>query len=125
LQQRGGSLSAIVNCSFHPAMNPPRPALAFLVGTLLTASAWAGHRHHSHFGFYVGVPWGYPAPYYYEPAPRIIVLPPSPPPVYIEQTPAPATSSWYYCDAARAYYPYVRECPGGWIPVSPSPSHLP
>src|SRR6266850_835022 len=26
-------------------------------------------------------------------------------------------SSWYYCNDAKAYYPYVRECPSGWRQV--------
>jgi len=29
------------------------------------------------------------------------------------------TSSWYYCDATRSYYPYVRECSSGWRQVAP------
>ena len=66
----------------------------------------------------------YPRPVYY-PAP-VAVVPYSPPPQYIEQ-PAPQSSShyWYYCSEAGAYYPYVRECPGGWqqvVPQPPSPS---
>jgi len=28
-------------------------------------------------------------------------------------------SSWYYCNDAKAYYPYVRECPSGWKQVVP------
>ena len=26
-------------------------------------------------------------------------------------------SSWYYCNDAKAYFPYVRECPSGWLQV--------
>jgi FKBP-type peptidyl-prolyl cis-trans isomerase FkpA/FKBP-type peptidyl-prolyl cis-trans isomerase FklB len=26
-------------------------------------------------------------------------------------------SFWYYCNDAKAYYPYVRECPSGWLQV--------
>lgn len=37
---------------------------------------------------------------------------------YIEQ---PAPSYWYYCEGAKAYYPYVRECAGGWLTVVPQP----
>ena len=32
---------------------------------------------------------------------------------------AGAQGSWYYCDAAHAYYPYVATCPGGWRAVAP------
>ena len=33
----------------------------------------------------------------------------------------PPDPYWYYCRAANAYYPYVRECPGGWERYLPSP----
>ena len=40
--------------------------------------------------------------------------------------PPPAqTSYWYYCAASRAYYPYVNECPGGWMKVLPQPPGQP
>jgi hypothetical protein len=54
-------------------------------------------------------PWYVPPPVILYQTPTAYV-PPSPPPAY-----------WYYCDAAQAYYPYVRECPGGWTPVVPAP----
>lgn len=50
--------------------------------------------------------------------PPVILAPVRPPPVvYLPQT-SPA-SFWYYCDAYRAYYPQVGECPGGWRTVPP------
>lgn len=99
-----------------------------------TAPAWADRGHGGvRFGVYMGPPvWGpmyYPQPYYYPPyAP--IVIERAPPPVYIEQAapvaPPPAqTSYWYYCAASRAYYPYVNECPGGWMKVLPQPPGQP
>jgi hypothetical protein len=113
-------------------------ALVALAAGLLTAgpaSAWGGHGHRSHvfvgfnFGFPAYYPAYYPAPYYspyyyYPPAPvyysPVIV---QSPPVYTErQDIAPAAQNyWYYCSAAKGYYPYVRECPGGWQKVSPTP----
>ena len=27
---------------------------------------------------------------------------------------------WAYCRSAQGYYPYVPECPGGWLPVLPT-----
>jgi FKBP-type peptidyl-prolyl cis-trans isomerase FkpA len=33
-------------------------------------------------------------------------------------------SFWYYCDDAKAYYPYVRECPSGWQKVVPQTAPL-
>jgi hypothetical protein len=28
---------------------------------------------------------------------------------------------WAYCQDPEGYYPYVPDCPGGWIPVVPTP----
>jgi hypothetical protein len=80
------------------------------------------------FGFgypYWGGPWwAYPPPYYYYPAPVVVQQPVT----YVEQnpqavsTPAANAGWWYYCDQSRGYYPYVRECPGGWQRVPPTPS---
>ncbi len=106
-------------------------ATLFIACSLVAQVAWADHRHRSHFGVYVGTPWIYPPPYAYYPPPyayyppRVVVLPASPPPVYVEQTPvvAPApAANWYYCEPSRGYYPYVRECPTGWVAVAPTPT---
>lgn len=92
-----------------------------------------GHEHHEghlrgsiFFGpafFWPGYGAPFDDPFYsYPPAPTMI----EPPPVYIEKgdgnSPPDADTSgqlWYYCEAAGAYYPYVRECPGGWKAVTP------
>ena len=71
--------------------------------------------------------WGYPGwwggapyPYYYGAQPLVIQQPPT---EYIQQGPAPSQQSyWYYCQNAGAYYPYVKECPGGWMQVVPQPA---
>ncbi len=53
---------------------------------------------------------------------------PPPPPVEARRpsapepaTPVPEEYRWYYCEDPEGYYPYVRECPSGWKPVSPAP----
>jgi hypothetical protein len=63
----------------------------------------------------------YRPPVYY--APPVAVVPASPP-QYIEQPRAETSSQdyWYWCSEANAYYPYVKECPGGWRPVVPQPA---
>jgi len=33
----------------------------------------------------------------------------------------PAAGTWYYCESAKAYYPYVATCNEGWRPVPASP----
>ena len=66
-----------------------------------------------------------PPPYYYDPAPAYI----DPAPTYIEQYPgqtAPQQSFyWFYCTSSNAYYPYVKDCPGGWQQVAPQPPSRP
>jgi hypothetical protein len=82
------------------------------------------------FGLYLGGPgwWGpgyyYPPPYYAYP-PAVVTVPASPP-VYVERgdpqaAPAPEQNWWYYCANPAGYYPYVKQCPGGWQRVAPQP----
>ena len=105
--------------------------LAALAGVLV-ASGPALAQHHRgprvHFGFAFGGPF-YPAPYYYYPPPYYYYPPavvvPQPPQTYIERGDSAesdaAQSYWYYCAGAKAYYPYVKQCPGGWQRVTPQP----
>lgn len=89
------------------------------------------HHSHSSFGFYFGIPL-FPRPYYpyypnYYPyyQPQIVPVPVSPP-VYIERS-APQSAQqlpagyWYYCNSPEGYYPYIKECPSGWLQVDPIP----
>lgn len=121
-----------------------RFGLAFALTAWLSGPAWADRpywhqpRSSVNLGIYVGDPWPYPPFYPYSPfPPRIYVPGPvivTPPPVYIEQAPvvpaapavppaaAPEPGYWYYCSDAKAYYPYVKECPGGWQRVAPQPA---
>ncbi|SET53358.1 hypothetical protein SAMN05216326_13414 [Nitrosomonas marina] len=106
-----------------------------------------GHRHFGHHhsrinfglnfgGFYGPGFYGYPywsryrSPYYYSrayvyPSPLIA---PATPPVYIERkvTVVDSTQSqssyWYYCRNPEGYYPYVKQCPEGWLQVAPQPA---
>lgn len=112
-----------------------------------TGDAWAGRggfgHHGNHFrarvgvgvyigpGFVYGYPrYGYPAPYYYPGYyPPVVASSPQ----YIEQGPdgnpvvvpedagAPAQTWWYRCDSPPGYYPYVKDCPGGWQQVPAQP----
>jgi hypothetical protein len=70
-------------------------------------------------------------PYYsYPPAylPSAPAAVPATPPVYVERQDmpqaqaSPSSGYWYYCRAANGYYPYVKDCPDGWLQVSPQPS---
>lgn len=62
----------------------------------------SNHHHHHGGRVFIGGSYfyGYPAYYY-----------PYGVPLY---PPAPADPYWYYCRAAKTYYPYVQTCPGGW-----------
>ena len=119
----------------------------FVIGLcMMLGSALAVAHGHSRFslglgyygpGFYGGYGYGgygfnrygfggYGYPYYYPPMyaypPTVVV--PTTPPVYIQQESRPIPSQinyWYYCQKSDGYYPYVKDCPGGWLPVAPKP----
>ena len=69
----------------------------------------------------------YPAPAYYYPyRPATVVIEPTPPmPPERITTGAPSSPppapNWYYCDSAKGYYPYVRQCPESWRTVPATP----
>ncbi len=106
-------------------------ALAVLLGTVLPGQARPWHHGpRVGVGVYVGPYWGpgwwdpwYPYPYY--PPPPAYYSPPvviqQEPQTFIEREPSQQPSYWYYCESAKAYYPYVKECPSGWLKVAPSP----
>lgn len=103
------------------------------------ASAHGGRLDRFNFGIQLGYPgyygFGYYDPFFYPPFysyPPVIVpmtqpiIVPSTPPVYIQQQqesamPQSQTNSWYYCQDPDGYYPYVKQCPGGWLRVNPQP----
>ncbi len=109
-------------------MNRTKAALilsAVLLGAAASAPALAWHHGRVHFGVVIGAPfypWYYPPyyyPYYYPP----VVAAPAVPPTYVEQGGAQhSQGAWYYCAESKTYYPYVKECPGGWQRVAPQPA---
>jgi hypothetical protein len=97
---------------------------AALLGAAASAPAFAWGHAQVRFGVFVGAPlypWYYPPYYYYPPYPVVAV--PAAPTTYVEQgaRPAPPQSSsyWYYCAESKTYYPYVKDCRGGWLRVVP------
>jgi len=122
-------------------MKPTKTTLALALAVVLltlfsSGAAYAGGHGHggAHFGVVIGGPlWfgpSYYSPYYYPPYyPPYAAgyYPPASPSVYVEQGGAQAAPSaaqgsyWYFCAEANGYYPYVKECPGGWQRVSPQP----
>jgi hypothetical protein len=106
----------------------------WLAVAALGAAGLCGTAQAAHVGVFigggVGVPYYYPvapAPYYYPYYPPVVAVPAPPPINYVEQPQqAPGAdgggapnASWYYCDASRSYYPYVKDCPAGWRAVPP------
>lgn len=80
---------------------------------------WISPHYHGGFNSWwiVGAPWVFYPPYY------------SPPPVVVQQEAPiilpdlpPAPQSWYFCESARTYYPYVQTCPEGWRSVPATPA---
>ncbi len=111
-----------------------------------------GHHHHGWGGFGLGLGLGYGLGYgyrgfggyglgypgyrfgyggYYPPYyayPPVVAIP-STPPVYIEKQQSAERSAtksqsnyWHYCRNPEGYYPYVKKCPDGWLPVAPQPT---
>jgi hypothetical protein len=100
-----------------------------LIGATGVGDAWAGrghghrHGHGVHFGFVAGPFWG---PWYGSRHYPPVIIEHVSPPVYIERSSDSGSANfWYYCAAAKGYYPYVKQCPGGWQQVAPRPEDQP
>mgnify|MGYP001158816661 FL=1 len=111
-----------------------------IAGTLATAPAEAGGRHGGPPGGYSSGHWHHGRhndlnslwwiagaglllyPFVAQARP-VVIAPPEP----IVVPPAPAAQNWYYCDSARAYYPYVESCAEGWraVPAAPPATQTP
>jgi len=114
-----------------------RPPVGIVVPTLPPAytTVWiaGASYYYANDIYYVAAPGGYAvtAPpagtATYTEAPSASPAPPPPQPPQAPSAPAaapPASAAnqmWYYCDSAKAYYPYVPECKEGWRPVPASP----
>ncbi len=123
--------------------------LALTANDSVWARGGHGHGHrHSHFNLGISVggyspgfygsgfygpgsygyrSYGYPDPFfsrpYYSYPPTVVV--PVTPPVYIQQEQVrpvrKQANYWHYCQNPEGYYPYVKNCPGGWLQVAPQP----
>ncbi len=101
--------------------------ISLTVMALLLVSVMASEAHF-HGGIWIGPGWGPgwwgpPYPYYpYYAQPPVIIQQPAPEPeIYMQQPQAEEPSYWYYCPNPKGYYPYVKQCPNGWMKVVPSP----
>ena len=96
-----------------------------VLGMTATLPALAD-RGHGGWGFGIGIITGAVIgsqmvrpyyPYYYPSySPTVIVQQP-----VVVAPPTSAPGTWYYCEPARAYYPYVSTCPEPWRAVPAVP----
>jgi hypothetical protein len=76
--------------------------------------------------YFGAVPYYYADDIYYvqQPTGYEVVAPPpdqAPQPPAAGAPPAAASGTWYYCESAKGYYPYVNQCPEGWKSVPATP----
>jgi hypothetical protein len=87
-----------------------------------------GHRGHGGVSIWLGPGWGpgwwgpYYNPYYYPYYQEPIVVEQRPE-IYLQPLPQAEQQPvyWYYCKNPQGYYPYVKQCPDGWMKVVPTP----
>ncbi len=120
--------------------------LIFTLLALFASSVVSAHGGYNRFnfginlghypGYYGYSAFGYQDPFFYPPVysyPPTVIVPvtppvviPSTPPVYTQKKTTssmqPQTNYWHYCSDSDSYYPYVKECPGGWLQVAPKPA---
>jgi hypothetical protein len=106
-------------------------ALTLIVAQAEPGFARGGHFRHGggHFGVGIlvdpGWGWGWPYasyPYYpYAPYAPYYAAPPVAAPQEPQEYVQPEQPVyWYYCPDPEGYYPYVKQCPKGWLKVVPS-----
>ena len=83
-----------------------------LLGMATPSQAW----WRGWYGYPYPYPYWYPPPGPYVYGPPVVVQP-AQPPVYLQQQ--PQQQYWYWCQDANGYYPYVQQCPSGWVQVLP------
>lgn len=102
--------------------------VVLLLGSMTESGArggYSGHGSHVGVGVWLGPGWGWPYyyPFYYPYYPseqRLVIEQPE---IYVQPAPEAEEQQryWYYCKEQQGYYPYVKECPSGWMKVVPSP----
>ncbi|HUL23257.1 MAG TPA: hypothetical protein VLZ10_17515 [Thermodesulfobacteriota bacterium] len=92
---------------------------------------WWGYPYGWAYPYGWGYPYGWNYPYYpyygpyYGGGYEVPTVPPE------EVTPPPESgqqqqpSYWRFCQDPEGYYPYVKDCPGGWMAVVPSKPNAP
>jgi outer membrane protein OmpA-like peptidoglycan-associated protein len=92
------------------------PLLASAGRVFVGVGVGVGYPYGYGYGPYYS-PYYYPYyPYYYAP-PEVVYQPP------VATVTQPPAAYWYYCPPAKAYFPYVKECPVSWeaVPAAKAP----
>lgn len=96
----------------------------FVLGGIAPGEAWWYRRHYYNYPYYYPQPFApFGSQMFFESYPYS--YPTYPPPFGLDppaQVPQP--QYWYYCKTSNppGYFPYIRECPGGWTQEVPRPS---
>ena len=98
-----------------PLVHAPGPVVRFR-----GPGAGPGYWYHGHHDGMWGWWWVAGTSWLFYPQP-VVVQPAPPEPVIVQPAPQTGTDNWYYCDSARAYYPYAPSCPEGWRQVPAQP----
>ena len=89
----------------------------------LAANAF-GPRGSFRGGIWIGPVWGpwWVNPYpYYSAQPVIVERPTTDYYVQPDLQQSEVPAYWYFCRKPEGYYPYVKQCPEGWMKVVPTP----
>ena len=99
----------------------------------ISNSGWTFDDARHHFGdSYTGDRYGFGhgrfllSPYYAF-HPRVEKRTEQPPVVYIQRRNSKLSTTgikqdyWHYCSNPKGYYPVVKNCSEGWLPVAPQP----
>ena len=99
-----------------------RLLVTFVAIALLSPLAADAYGPHGYYrgGIWIDPWWVAPSPYYS--APRVIVERPATE-YYVQPAPQQPEEPayWYYCRRPEGYYPYIKQCPDGWMKVVPTP----
>ena len=111
---------------WHSGYVVVRPPYGIVVSVLppYYSTLWAGSAYYYYANdiYYVAAPGGYAvvAP----PTGGVIATAPTVAAPSPEETGPYPEGTWYYCESADAYYPYVTECAEDWQPISAVPPEL-
>ena len=102
-----------------------RPPIGVVIPVLPIgySTLWLGNvpYYYANDVYYTGGPGNYVV---VDPPATVMVEQPAagvPAPAAAPSAPPQASGTWYYCESAKAYYPYVAECKEGWRPVAATP----